>query len=305
MCGSENLAHLMVANGWAKAKPPQGNNASRTADAEELARLEAQAQSQGLGMWSTKPGAAAESVRTIINPSDYDAKEILDACKGIPQTFIVEQFRDGATARGYMMPSMRWITVFMSGISCPGFKRAEVQGAPDVAEPFAAEARYFVESRLLNRDVNLMLEGVDKFNNFYGTVQHPAGNISAELLKVGLAKVVDWSAKFTHDAEALYKAERVAKERRLRIWKDYVAPQRSAAATNSAEFPGKVRPHSNKQHIHPSIHPSDAAKKCPSKPSSKISNACWQIGPCKQDSTCAESVSSCRSSRSSLATLWS
>ena len=65
-----------------------------------------------------------------------------------------------------------------------------------MAEPFAAEAKYFVESRLLNRDVHVLLEGVDKYNNFYGTIQHPAGNISQELLKVGLAKVVDWSAKF-------------------------------------------------------------------------------------------------------------
>lgn len=168
-------------------------------------------------------------------------RQILDACKGIPQTVIVEQFRDGATVRGYMMPSCRWITVFLSGISCPGFKRAETQGDPDIAEPFAAEARYFVESRLLNRDINVLLEGVDKFNNFYGTIQHRAGNISAELLKVGLARVVDWSAKFSKDPEALYKAERVAKERRLRIWKDYVPPQRSAAAANATEFPGKVR----------------------------------------------------------------
>lgn len=164
----------------------------------------------------------------------------MDACKGTPQTVIIEQFRDGATVRGYMMPSCRWITFFLSGISCPGFKRAETQGEPDIAEPFAAEARYFVESRLLNRDINVLLEGVDKFNNFYGTIQHRAGNISAELLKVGLAKVVDWSAKFSKDPEALYKAERVAKERRLRIWKDYVPPQRSAAAANATEFPGKV-----------------------------------------------------------------
>ena len=45
------------------------------------------------------------------------------------------------------------------------------------------------------------------------------------------------------DAELLYKAERVAKERRLRIWKDYVAPVRSAAASaTAAEFQGKVPP---------------------------------------------------------------
>lgn len=38
----ENLAHAIVAAGWAKVKPPMGNNPSRTADHEELVRLEAQ-----------------------------------------------------------------------------------------------------------------------------------------------------------------------------------------------------------------------------------------------------------------------
>ena len=41
--------------------------------------------------------------------------------------------------------------------------------------------------------------------------------------------------------QSLYKAERMAKEKRLRIWKDYTAPQRSVAASGtSAEFVGKV-----------------------------------------------------------------
>jgi hypothetical protein len=40
--GGENLAHAIVAAGWAKVKPPMGNNVSRTADHEELARLEAE-----------------------------------------------------------------------------------------------------------------------------------------------------------------------------------------------------------------------------------------------------------------------
>ena len=43
------------------------------------------------------------------------------------------------------------------------------------------------------------------------------------------------------DAELLYKAERIAKEKRLRLWKDYTAPQRNVSASgNSAEFVGKV-----------------------------------------------------------------
>jgi staphylococcal nuclease domain-containing protein 1 len=64
-----------------------------------------------------------------------------------------------------------------------------------VAEPFALEAKFFVESRLLNRDVQLMLEGVDKHNNLFGTLIHPAGIISIELVKQGLARTMEWSLK--------------------------------------------------------------------------------------------------------------
>ena len=64
---------------------------------------------------------------------------------------------DGATVRGFMLPSFHWVTVFLSGVSCPGFKRSEEPGGADLAEPFASEAKYFVESRLLNRDVRVLL----------------------------------------------------------------------------------------------------------------------------------------------------
>lgn len=206
-------------------------------------QCEQQAMGAEVGMHTKNAATLAESVRNIIPPGEggYDAKDVLELYRGQKVPMVIEQFRDGATVRGFLQPSFHWVTVFLSGVSCPGFKRAEVQGAPDTADPFAMEARYFVESRLLNRDVEVLLEGVDKYNNFYGTIQHLAGNISEELLKVGLGKVIDWSAKFAKDAEQLYKAERIAKEKRLRIWKDYTAPQRSAASTgNSAEFVGKV-----------------------------------------------------------------
>lgn len=60
-------------------------------------------------------------------------------------------------------------------------------------EPFAREARFFSEVRLLHREVFVHVEGVSKTQVFYGTVEHPQGDISAELLKNGLARAVEWS----------------------------------------------------------------------------------------------------------------
>jgi len=70
-----------------------------------------------------------------------------------------------------------------------------------------------------------------------GTVIHPAGNVSVELVKVGLARVVDWSSQVCPHAPALRQAERAAKEKRLRMWKDYVPPNHGG---DMGEYVGRV-----------------------------------------------------------------
>lgn len=71
------------------------------------------------------------------------------------------------------------------------------KGRPDptVKVPYAEEARYFVEIRLLQRDVEVILESVNN-NNFVGTILHPKGNIAEALLREGFARCVDWSIAF-------------------------------------------------------------------------------------------------------------
>ena len=59
-------------------------------------------------------------------------------------------------------------------------------------EYYAVEAHYFTKSRLLQRYVEVVLESYNN-NNFIGSLVHPSGNIAEGLLKVGIAKCVDWS----------------------------------------------------------------------------------------------------------------
>jgi len=58
-------------------------------------------------------------------------------------------------------------------LQCPGFK-LDSEGKPDPAntEPLAEEAKFFTESRLLHRDVEIILESVNN-NNYVGTIIHP------------------------------------------------------------------------------------------------------------------------------------
>ena len=137
--------------------------------------------------------------------------------------------------RVLLLPSFHQITLMLSGVQCGAIRRNE--DGTEEAAPFAREARYFVESRLLHREVQVKLEGLDKNGCVLGSVLHPQGNMSLELVKVGLARVVDWSSQMCDNAPALRAAERAAKEKRLRFWRDYVPPNHGNDMT---EFQGRV-----------------------------------------------------------------
>uniref|UniRef100_A0A9J8A685 Staphylococcal nuclease domain-containing protein n=1 Tax=Cyprinus carpio carpio TaxID=630221 RepID=A0A9J8A685_CYPCA len=195
----ENIAESLVAEGLATVRREgiRGNNP----DQVRLCDLEDQAKAAKKGQWSE--GGGSHTIRdlkyTIENP--LNGKIML---------------------RALLLPDYYLVTVMLSGIKCPTFKR-EADGS-ETPEPFAAEAKFFTESRLLQRDVQIILESCPN-QIILGTILHPNGNITELLLKEGFARCVDWSmAVYTQGAEKLRAAERSAKERKVRIWKDYVAP---------------------------------------------------------------------------------
>uniref|UniRef100_A0A8C6NKX5 Staphylococcal nuclease domain-containing protein n=1 Tax=Nothobranchius furzeri TaxID=105023 RepID=A0A8C6NKX5_NOTFU len=195
------------------------SNAICIPDQARLCELEDQAKSSKKGMWSE--GGGTHTIRdlkyTIENPRNF-----VDSLHQKPINAIIEHVRDGSVVRALLLPDYYLVTVMLSGVKCPTFKR-EADGT-ETPEPFAAEAKFFTESRLLQRDVQIILESCHN-QVILGTILHPNGNITELLLKEGFARCVDWSmAVYTQGAEKLRAAERSAKERKVRIWKDYVAP---------------------------------------------------------------------------------
>uniref|UniRef100_A0A8C3XJS2 Staphylococcal nuclease and tudor domain containing 1 n=1 Tax=Chelydra serpentina TaxID=8475 RepID=A0A8C3XJS2_CHESE len=212
----ENIAESLVAEGLASRR--EGIRANNP-EQNRLAELEDQAKVAKKGMWSE--GTGSHTVRdlkyTIENPRHF-----VDSMHQKPVNAIIEHVRDGSVVRALLLPDYYLVTVMLSGIKCPTFKR-EADGT-ETPESFAAEAKFFTESRLLQRDVQIVLESCHN-QNILGTILHPNGNITELLLKEGFARCVDWSiAVYTRGAEKLRAAERYAKERKLRIWRDYVAP---------------------------------------------------------------------------------
>lgn len=62
------------------------------------------------------------------------------------------------------------LIVYFSSRQCPIFRR-EADGS-ETPEPFAAEAKFFTESRLLQRDVQIILESCPN-QIILGTILHP------------------------------------------------------------------------------------------------------------------------------------
>ncbi|KAG9152437.1 hypothetical protein Leryth_015833 [Lithospermum erythrorhizon] len=141
---------------------------------------------------------------------------LLAANKGKPMEALVEQVRDGSTLRVYLLPEFQFVQVFVAGIQAPSMGRrgaretviepeivsdeqngdTQPRSAPTSAQrlsassavgneispdPFGREAKHYTEVRVLNRDVRIVLEGVDKFSNLIGSVYYPDGEAAKDL----------------------------------------------------------------------------------------------------------------------------
>ena len=221
-----DVARELVAEGLAKVRD--------NCHDEELIKAQESAKAAKKGVWGEDQ---AQHVRSITWEVE-NARALVDRQAGKKISAVVEHVRDGTTLRLFLLPDMIHVTLQLSGVRSPA-TRLGPDGRPDPAqcEPFAVEAHYFTESRLLQREVEIILESNNN-NNFVGSVIHPAGNIAEALLKEGMAKCVDWSiAKVTGGPEKYRAAEKAAKEKKLRIWKDY---KPAAAIVGDKEFNGKV-----------------------------------------------------------------
>ncbi|XP_019188827.1 PREDICTED: ribonuclease TUDOR 1 isoform X1 [Ipomoea nil] len=219
----------------------------------------------------------------IGDPSNFDAMGLLAANKGRSMEAFVEQVRDGSTLRVYLLPGFQFVQVFIAGIQAPSMGRrattdtaiatevtaheangdssaepraaltsaqrlaASTASITEVAsDPYGREAKHFTEIRVLNRDVRVILEGVDKFSNLIGSVYYSDGespkDLGLELVENGFAKYVEWSASMLEDdaKRRLKNAELQAKKVRLRMWTNYVPPATNSKAIHDQNFSGKV-----------------------------------------------------------------
>eukprot|EP00921_Rhytidocystis_pertsovi_P011207 GHVQ01018087.1.p1 GENE.GHVQ01018087.1~~GHVQ01018087.1.p1 ORF type:complete len:928 (+),score=129.47 GHVQ01018087.1:195-2978(+) len=223
--GGESASLDLLRKGLARVK--SNRNPPCAHDIDELIAAENVAKEAKLGLWNDEPGSGLATIREITwGSTNAAALKTLyndEKCKRLKA--IVEYVRDGGCMR--VMFADKWIyaTVFVSGVACDGFKREQKEGSEDsviVPEPFAAEGKFFAEIRVLHRDVEIRLENLDDNGDLYGSIYHSSGNIGVLLLKNGLAKVQEWSARLTESPAQLREAAKEAQSKQLRKWKNWV-----------------------------------------------------------------------------------
>ena len=225
---AENLAHLLVSEGLAKVRRNMSQAMiDKNPPMQTLIALEEKAKANNKGIWSNSDIGAPRNICWNIP----DMAGFLRIHGRKPLRGIVEFVRDGNMLQILLFPDAKdaastyyAIMILISGIKTPS---SSIVDGSRVYEPFSLDAQFYVESRLLQREVTVFLESISN-NSFVGSILHPSGNIAVYLLREGLAKCLEWNlaalTKESGGADAYREAEQVAKQRRLRIWKDYAPP---------------------------------------------------------------------------------
>jgi staphylococcal nuclease domain-containing protein 1 len=210
-----SLNERVVRAGLATVRKAGGDAASKSREYDTLVEAEAAASAAKAGMHAEGPGGT-RSVKWSLTPAE--AEELVATNKDVPMKGIIEHVRDGASFSILLALDKKEakyvkISLALSGVVCPrvnprGKGKAAPPAAPaaappaaaaadadadapppppaaaaaNPAEPFALEARHFSETRLLNRELDVCLEGVDSYGNIFGTINHPSGSIGCVLL---------------------------------------------------------------------------------------------------------------------------
>jgi len=224
-----NITELMIAEGWLTVR-------TESARLEpHLGQLEEQAKTAKKGRWAPSETRIVRKIKwNVENP-----RVVLDKFAGKKVPAIVEHVRDGSTVRAFLLPDFYHITLMISGIRSPGVHMDGRRADPGTPEALGEQAKYFTETRVLQRDIHIILETSNN-NNLVGSIIHPSGNIAEALLTQGFAKCVDWSmTTVTGGPEKLRSLEAQAKQKRLRVWAAY-QPSENQVSDKDKEFSGKV-----------------------------------------------------------------
>uniref|UniRef100_A0A665VFS5 Staphylococcal nuclease domain-containing protein n=1 Tax=Echeneis naucrates TaxID=173247 RepID=A0A665VFS5_ECHNA len=216
--GGINIAEALVSKGLATVIRYRQDDDQRSSHYDELLAAEARAIKNGKGLHSKKE-VPIHRVADISGETQK-AKQFLPFLQRAGRSeAVVEYVFSGSRLKLYMPKETCLITFLLAGIECPRSSR-NLPGGMQVAEPFSDEAMLFTKELVLQREVEVEVESMDKAGNFIGWLHIEGVNLSVALVENALSKV-----HFTAERSAYYKtlvsAEEACRQRKEKIWANY------------------------------------------------------------------------------------
>jgi len=226
MLGGQNIAEALVSKGYCTVVRYRQDDDQRSSHYDDLLAAESKAEKKGLGLHSKKAPSALKV--SDISGDSTKAKQFLPFLQRAGRLeALVEFVASGSRVRVYIPRETCLITFLLSGISCPRAARVLPPPQEKIAgEPFGDQALLFTKEHILQREVDIEVESMDKGGNFIGYLFTKEGNenLSEMLVREGLASV-HFTAEKGNYLHKLQAAEEKAKEKKLCLWQNYSPEQ--------------------------------------------------------------------------------
>lgn len=206
-----NIAELIISRGFGEVIKHRDLEV-RSNYYDSLLAAESRAKSGKKGMYSGKD-APVMHVNDFITASAKKAKDFLPFLqRNRRMTAVVEYVFSGHRFKLYIPKETCSIAFSISGVRCPGRD-----------EPYSSEAIALMRRKIMQRDVEIEVETVDRTGTFLGTLWESKSNVALILLEAGLAKLqTSFGTDRIPDIHLLVQAEQSAKRQKLKIWENYV-----------------------------------------------------------------------------------
>lgn len=216
----QNIAEQLIVRGLATVVKHRQDDDQRASDYEAFLAAEHKAQKSGKGLYSTKSDAGLVRIAdlsTDLNKSKSFAP-FLTRTTGVRRESVVEfVFPSSTKLKVYIPKENCLINLILSGVNTPKFN-----------DPILSEAVSSVRLKVLQRDVHIEIESIDKVGNYIGSVYYDKTNsLALDMVRCGFVSVREYNKNVE-----LINAQNDAKKARKGIWKDYKEVQSPENGSN-------------------------------------------------------------------------
>jgi staphylococcal nuclease domain-containing protein 1 len=226
--GGQNVAEALVSKGLATVIRYRQDDDQRSSKYDDLMAAETQASKQQKGVFAKKdiPVHRINDLTVAPDSSRIKHQYLPSWQRALRTEAIVEFVASGSRFRLYIPKESCLVTFLLAGISCPRSARPGTDKQPaTTAEPYGDEAYNYVKDRILQQDISVHIDTVDKAGtSVIGWLWLENNvNLSVALVEEGLA-TVHFTAEKSEHYRVLKAAEDQAKAQKKNIWKNYVEP---------------------------------------------------------------------------------